>query len=181
MCSESAKFFSSFVACVFIGLKRQSVIFVLILSWLLQVIEMKIFLLDTKCFMLSQSVRLSFSYSNFSLCGIFTFFIFLLQYYYIDFDNCDNVAFNHFGNASFRADLLQKLSLQNAHPGKFEKIKYISSKVLNTHAQIKEKQACVKLLSNSKKVFYNNLNMKRKIQNIFTKITELALLRETSL
>ena len=44
--------------------------------------------------------------------------------------------FNHFDNASFRADFLQELSIQNVHPGEF---KYISSKVLNTHAQKKEK------------------------------------------
>ena len=42
-------------------------------------------------------------------------------------------------NASFRTDLLQELSIQNVHPGEFEKFKYISSKVLNTHAPIKEK------------------------------------------
>ena len=33
-----------------------------------------------------------------------------------------------------------ELSLQNFLPGKFEKFKYISSKVLNTHAPIKEKK-----------------------------------------
>ena len=47
--------------------------------------------------------------------------------------------FNHFDNASFRTDLLQELSIQNVHPGEFEKIKCITSKVLNTHALIKEK------------------------------------------
>ena len=47
--------------------------------------------------------------------------------------------FNHFDNASFRADLLQELSLKNVLPGKFEKFKSISSKVLNIHAPIKEK------------------------------------------
>ena len=36
--------------------------------------------------------------------------------------------FNHFDNASFRTDLLQELSIQNVHPGEFEKFKYISSK-----------------------------------------------------
>ena len=51
--------------------------------------------------------------------------------------------FNHFDNASFRADLLQELSIQNVHPGEFEKFKYISSKVLNTHAPIKEKHVDV--------------------------------------
>ena len=113
--------------------------------------------------------------------------------------------FNHFDNASFRTDLLQKLSLQNVHPGELEKFKYISSKVLNTHVPIKEKnvrcnqspfiskqlrkaimtQTCplnkyrkdnnagnpmaykrqknlyVILLRKSKKVFYNNINVKR--------------------
>ena len=48
--------------------------------------------------------------------------------------------FNHCNNASFRTDLLQELSIQNGHPGEFEKFKYISSKVLNTHAPIKEKK-----------------------------------------
>ena len=39
----------------------------------------------------------------------------------------------------FRADLLQELSLKNVLPGEFEEFKYISSKVLNTHAPVKEK------------------------------------------
>ena len=47
--------------------------------------------------------------------------------------------FNHFDNTSFRADLLQELSLKNVLPGEFEKFKYISSKVLKIHAPIKEK------------------------------------------
>ena len=47
--------------------------------------------------------------------------------------------FNHFDNTSFRADLLQELSLKNVLSGEFEKFKYISSKVLNIHAPIKEK------------------------------------------
>ena len=47
--------------------------------------------------------------------------------------------FNHSDNASFRADLLQELPLENVLPGEFEKVKYISSKVLNIHAPIKEK------------------------------------------
>ena len=47
--------------------------------------------------------------------------------------------FSHFENQSFRADLLQVLSLKNVLPGEFEKSKYISSKVLNIHAPIKEK------------------------------------------
>ena len=42
--------------------------------------------------------------------------------------------FNHFDNASFRAYLLQELSLQNVHPREFETFKYISSKLFNTHA-----------------------------------------------
>ena len=50
---------------------------------------------------------------------------------YRDFSHCDN--------ASLRADLLQELSLKNVLPGEFEKFKYISSKVLNIHAPIKEK------------------------------------------
>ena len=47
--------------------------------------------------------------------------------------------FNHFDNASFRTDLLQELSIQNVPPGEFEQFKYISSKLLKTHAPIKEK------------------------------------------
>ena len=47
--------------------------------------------------------------------------------------------FNHSDNASFRADLLQELPLENVLPGEFEKVKYISSKVLNIYAPIKEK------------------------------------------
>ena len=47
--------------------------------------------------------------------------------------------FNHFDNASFRADLLQELSLKNVLPGEFEKFKYISPKVLNVHAPKKGK------------------------------------------
>ena len=47
--------------------------------------------------------------------------------------------FNHFHNTSFRADLLQELSLKNILPGEFEKFKYTSSKVLNIHDLIKEK------------------------------------------
>ena len=47
--------------------------------------------------------------------------------------------FNRVNNASFRADLLQELSLKDVLPGEFEKIKYISSKVLNMPAPIKEK------------------------------------------
>ena len=46
---------------------------------------------------------------------------------------------NHSDNASFRADLPQKLSLKNFLPGEFEKSKHISWKVLNIHAPIKEK------------------------------------------
>ena len=47
--------------------------------------------------------------------------------------------FNHFDNASFLADLLQELSLKSVLPGEFEKFKYISCKVLNIHAPVKEK------------------------------------------
>ena len=46
--------------------------------------------------------------------------------------------FNHFGNASVRTDLLQELFIQNVHPGEFEKLKYISLRVINTHPLIKE-------------------------------------------
>ena len=42
--------------------------------------------------------------------------------------------FNPFDNTSFRANLLQELSLQNIQPRKFEKCKRISSKVLNIDA-----------------------------------------------
>ena len=48
-------------------------------------------------------------------------------------------GFNHFDNTSFKVDLHQELSLQNVQPGELEKFKYISSKVLNIHAPIKEK------------------------------------------
>ena len=44
--------------------------------------------------------------------------------------------FNHLDNASFRADLLQELSLQNFKAGEFENLKYSSSKVLNIHVPI---------------------------------------------
>ena len=44
--------------------------------------------------------------------------------------------FNHLDNASFRADLLQELSLQNFQSGEFENLKYFSSKVLNIHVPI---------------------------------------------
>ena len=47
-------------------------------------------------------------------------------------------GFNHFHNASLWADL-QELSLKNVLSGEFEKFKYISLKVLNIHAPIKEK------------------------------------------
>ena len=47
--------------------------------------------------------------------------------------------FNRFGDQSFRTDLLQEFIIQNVHPGEFETFKYISSKVLNTHAPLKEK------------------------------------------
>ena len=46
---------------------------------------------------------------------------------------------NDFGNVSFSTDLLQVLSIHNVHPGEFEKFKYMSSKIVNTHAPIKEK------------------------------------------
>ena len=51
--------------------------------------------------------------------------------------------FNHFDNASFRADLLPELSLKNVLPGEFENFKYISSKFLSIHAPIKEKHVHV--------------------------------------
>ena len=47
--------------------------------------------------------------------------------------------FNHFDNASFREDLFQELSLKNVLRREFEKLKYISLKVLNIHAPVKEK------------------------------------------
>ena len=39
-------------------------------------------------------------------------------------------ALNHFDNASFRADLLQELSLQNVWPGEFEKLNMLPKKYL---------------------------------------------------
>ena len=50
-----------------------------------------------------------------------------------------NRNFNHFDNASIRTDLLKELPIQNVLPEEFEKFKYISSEVLNTHAPIKKK------------------------------------------
>ena len=47
--------------------------------------------------------------------------------------------FNHFDNALFQTDLLLELSLKIVLPGEFEKYKYISSKVLNIHAPLREK------------------------------------------
>ena len=55
--------------------------------------------------------------------------------------------FNYFDNASFKVDLLQELSIQIVHPGKFEKYKYISSWVLNTHDPLKENMLHVTNLS----------------------------------
>ena len=43
-----------------------------------------------------------------------------------------------FHNLALIYDLLQELSCQNVHPGEFENFKYISSKVLNNHASVKE-------------------------------------------
>ena len=45
--------------------------------------------------------------------------------------------------ASFRTDLLQELSIQSVHPEEFEKVRYTSSKVLNTHAPIRENKSDV--------------------------------------
>ena len=47
--------------------------------------------------------------------------------------------FSHFYNVSFRAGLLQEFLLENVQPGEFEKIKYISLKLFNIHAPVKEK------------------------------------------
>ena len=47
--------------------------------------------------------------------------------------------FSHLHNVSFRAGLLQEFLLQNVQPGEFEKIKYISLKLFNIHAPVKEK------------------------------------------
>ena len=48
--------------------------------------------------------------------------------------------FNHFVNASLKADLLHELYLQNVQPGEFQKFKYNYLKVPNNHAPKKEKQ-----------------------------------------
>ena len=45
--------------------------------------------------------------------------------------------------ASFRTDLLQELSIQSVHPEEFEKVRYTSSKVLNTHAPIRKNKSDV--------------------------------------
>lgn len=43
---------------------------------------------------------------------------------------CRDPNEKHFDNASFRADLFQKMSLQNVQPREFKKLKYILLKVL---------------------------------------------------
>ena len=45
--------------------------------------------------------------------------------------------YNKFNNECFRRDLLQELSFRNVQPNEFDKL--IASKILNSHAQLKEK------------------------------------------
>ena len=45
----------------------------------------------------------------------------------------------NFTNEHFRRDLLRELSFQNVRPNEFDKFKFIASKLLNSHALLKEK------------------------------------------
>ena len=47
--------------------------------------------------------------------------------------------YKNFTNEHFRRDLLQELSFQNIQPNEFDKFKFIASKLLNSHAPLKEK------------------------------------------
>ena len=45
----------------------------------------------------------------------------------------------NFTNEHCRRDLLQNLSFQNVQPNEFDKLKFITSKLLNPHFPLKEK------------------------------------------
>ena len=47
--------------------------------------------------------------------------------------------YKNFTNEHFRRDLLRELSFQNVQPNEFDKFKFIASKLLNSHASLKEK------------------------------------------
>ena len=47
--------------------------------------------------------------------------------------------YKNFTNEHFGRDLLRELSFQNFQPNEFDKFKFIASKLLNSHAQLKEK------------------------------------------
>ena len=47
--------------------------------------------------------------------------------------------YENFTNDYFRRDLLRELSFQNVQPNEFDEFKFIASKLLNTHAPLKEK------------------------------------------
>ena len=47
--------------------------------------------------------------------------------------------YKNFTNKHFRRDLLWELSFQNVQPNEFDKFKFIASKLLNSHAPLKEK------------------------------------------
>ena len=47
--------------------------------------------------------------------------------------------YKNFINENFRRDLLRELSFQNVQPNEFDKFKFIASKLLNSHAPLKEK------------------------------------------
>ena len=47
--------------------------------------------------------------------------------------------YKNFTNEHFRRDLLRKLSFQNFQPNEFDKFEFIASKLLNSHAPLKEK------------------------------------------
>ena len=47
--------------------------------------------------------------------------------------------YKNFTNEHFRRDLLRELSFQNVQPNEFDKFKFIASKLLSSHAPLKEK------------------------------------------
>ena len=47
--------------------------------------------------------------------------------------------YKNFTNKHFRRDLLRELSFQNVQPNEFDEFKFIASKLLNSHATLKEK------------------------------------------
>ena len=47
--------------------------------------------------------------------------------------------YKNFTNEHFTRDLLRQLSFQNIQPNEFDKFKFIASKLLNSHAPLKQK------------------------------------------